>query len=222
MKRGIILSFCLICCLLTYAQQQKLRVAVAVQADTVFTLLGSWDTKTFDINLSKNIVGYIQEMMDTTLFELHQEEFPMMEDDKVQTGLPKNYLLKLWFKKLRKKQGYDMVVFIFKPEIGSKKYDYMNGFSYGMTTSDNTIFSLNDAMIFDTRDASELAHVNLYSDSEFMTRLNPDDQIRKLSVDYTQADVAKARILVDELNKAFALRVCQSLWIVRKKLDSKP
>lgn len=219
MKKGIVIFLCLLFCVFTYSQNRKIKVAVATNMDTTFTVLGPYGTRTFDVNLSKELFGYINSIIDTNLFDLHQVALPyyIISNTDNNVDFPKKSAIVKWLSELRKSKSYDMMLYLYKPIIDKTAHSGLNGFSYGMTTSGNKVFSLNDAYVFDTKDAAELAHVSLYSDSEYVTRLDSADRFSKSLIKYNINDIAKAKELIIELNKGFALRVCQNMMLAVRK-----
>jgi hypothetical protein len=223
MKKHLLLSILLFFCLITFAQNKTIKVAVVVNTDTVFSVLGPYSVKTFDINLPKELFGYINQMIDTSVFKLQEEVLPyqIAADSKQNIGFPKKNSRKKWLTELRKTKGYDMVVFLFTPQITHPTYRKLNGLAYGMSSSKNLVFSLNDAYIWDTRDAEDLAHVSLYTDSEFVTHIDPGKWYKKALRDYTPVDVQMVQPLIQNLNMEFALRTCQNMMIAKKAFEKK-
>jgi hypothetical protein len=223
MKKLLTLFFCLSFCFVSSAQNKKIKAAVVVNMDTVFTVLGPYGIRTFNVNLPKHLFGYMHEMIDTSAFELKEEVLPELIalDSKENMGFPKKSDRSKWLSEWRKSKGYDMVIFLFTAQIDHPTYRKLNGFSYGMTSSENLVFSLNDAYIWDTRDAEELAHVSLYAETEFVTRLEPADRFKKPLRDYTLDDIVLAQNLILNLNMNFALRACQHTMLAKRALDKK-
>jgi len=222
MKKGIALFLSLACCLMTFSQAKKTQVALVIHMDTVFTVFAPFGTKTIHLNLSDALKNFFLATIDTSMFELKSEVMPeWMSPKEDLMGMPAKSDLNTWFTKLRKKNSYDLVVMVYRPLIGVAKYDFMNGFSYGMTTTDNWVFSLNDAKVWDLRDKEELAHVNLYAESEYVTRLDEKNRITKPIKEYTLRDIAPAAELINNMNREFVMRLCQNLWRAKEKFDKK-
>ena len=222
MKKAITLFLCLAFCLLTYSQNKKIKVAVGVQIDTVFTAVGAYSTRTFDVNMTKYLLNDIRSKVDTSFFELNEEVLPdMLKNKAEEVGQLDKHQLVSWCSSLKKKKGYDLVLLLYKPETEVESYSFLNGFSYGMTVSDNKVFSLNSAVILDTRDASELSNTGISSNSEFMTRLLKKDRFQKPLRDYTVNDLSTARVMIENLDRDFAIKVLQGLQVAKTKLGSK-
>ena len=222
MKKTITLFLCLAFCLLTYSQNKKIKVAVGVQLDTVFTAVGAYSMRTFDVNMTKYLLSSIRSKVDTSVFEVNEEVLPdMLKNKAEEVGQLNMHQLASWCSALKKKKGYDMVLFLYKPQIEMESYSFLNGFSYGMTVSENKVFSLNSAVILDTHDASELSHIGVSSNSEFLTRLLKKDQFQKPLRDYSVKDLSTARVMIENLDRDFAIKVYQGMQVARTKFVNK-
>lgn len=217
MKKILFLLFTALLCQVAVSQKNTIKVAVATNIDTTFSLVGNFSVRDIDVDLSKGIFNYLSEYIDTATYQLSEarlpEEFRM--NGSAMVKMPGITTLKPWLSKLKNK-GYDLLVFIYKPILDDKANAGVMGFSYGMTVSENKVFSINDAYIVDLKTPEILTNINMNSESDYIFRQEPKDRIVKSIRKYNHKDISKACDIINELNRNFALRICQKLVIINK------
>jgi hypothetical protein len=217
MKKILFLIITVLFCQVAVSQKKTIKVAVATNIDTTFSLVGNFSVRDIDVNLSKGIFSYLSDFIDTATYELSEVKMPeeLKMNGSAMVKMPGLTTLKPWLAKL-KNSGFDQLVFIYKPILDDKANSGVMGFSYGMTVSENKVFSINDAYIVDLETPAILTNVNMNSESDYIFRQDPKNKIVKSIRKYDLKDISKACDIINELNKNFALRICQKLVIINK------
>lgn len=216
--KKIILSLCFLFFIsAAFSQTGKLRVAVSFDMDTNFTLLGPLSTKSLEINLTGTMYKQIEILVDTNSFQLIPEAFPeelTSANNPAMTGIPKVSEMQNWVNKMRKKEGYDLLLLIYKPLQLAGKYSSLEGLSYGLNTTKGIVFSLNNALVLDMKTMKLLAATNIESESDYiagtfiMDKSLPNDDSKNIETPIE---------MINKLNQDFAMKVFQCLQASKKK-----
>jgi hypothetical protein len=222
MKKFVLLVALLVVSFYGFSQQSsKCRVAVAVYQDKEFSLFGALITRSLPLNLADLKPGYIREVLDSNVFELKVVPFPtqLIVEEKEKHD-PSISTLSSWLKTLKNNEQHDIAVIIFSPLVDNSKHNFINGFSYGMNTSNKVIFSLNDALIIDLKTRKLLNRVGIRSVDDYLARAELTSFAKRPMLEYKVEDVKSQADLIVDLDKAFALKVCQQLTLAKRKLDA--
>lgn len=221
MKTIILSFFCMMAASTMFAQSSKLRVAVAFNTDSSFTVMGPISTKILDINLNDKLFDLIDRRVDIGTFQLTPVKIPedmSATDNSTVTGIPKMYMMASWLKSLRKKGAYDMVLILYKPVQNAASYTALNGFSYGIVTSKGFVFSLYNALVIDLKNNKFLAGTSIESELDFIAgKFDVDKMMDYNSIKNVQPFVEMINIHHEEL----ALKVAQCLLNAQKKMEQK-
>lgn len=220
MKKGILLTIVMLLCLMAQAQNKKIKIALAVKSDSTFTLMGSVFSRSFDINLNNSWLDYFKVGIDTSSVLIKQEALPVMLAEKVLSDGSTNLEpseMQAWMKDL-KKQGYDYLIYIYRPTINDASYKYLEGVSYGINIKRSIAFSLNDACIYDLAQGKQLLHTDLRSSSDFMLSLSDTKYERKQLKDYRIKDIEPAFDLIKTINQQYAAKIWQYMNLILKRM----
>jgi len=221
MKKIILSLLCLFFIGTTFSQSTKLKVAVSFDTDNTFTLLGPLSTKSLEIDLTDILYKQIEMLVDTNSFLLKQEAFPedlSAANNPSMTGLPKINQLQSWVKKMRKTDGFDLLLLIYKPILTAGTNTNFYGFSYGLSTSKGIVFSLNNALVFNMKTMELLAATTIESEADFIAGTFVLDK----NLPYEHAQNIESPVqMINKLNQDFALKVFQCLMASKKKLVQK-
>lgn len=220
MKKIILGLFGLFFICTAFSQTSKLRVAVTFDMDNTFSLIGPLSTNSLEIDLTGSLLKQIELLVDTASFELKKVEFPedlSAANNATLAGIPKRSLLSSWVKSLRKKEQFDLLLIVYKPVQMIGSYSYLEGFSYGMSTSKGIVFSMNNALVMSTKNMDILAATSLDSESEFIAGTFELDK----SLPFQHARNIETPIeMINKVNQEFALKVFQCLMASKKKLNN--
>jgi hypothetical protein len=217
MKKSILSIAFLLLLGLVHAQN-KLQVAVAFDMDTNFTLLGPLTTKTLEIDLTGNLYKQIELLNDTASFLLKRVDLPeeyRASNNPSMSGIPQMNLLTNWVKGVRKKQAVDLLLIVYKPVRIQGVHSTLQGFSYGINTGKNFVFSLNDALVFDVRNMKILAATSIESESDYLAGTFELD--KSLPFD-NQRNLETPIEMINKLQQDFALKVFQCLITSKRRL----
>jgi hypothetical protein len=222
MKKLVLLVALLVVSFSGFSQQtSKCKVAVAVYQDDVFSLFGPLITRSLQLNLSTLKPDYMREVLDSNVFELNVVPFPSrLIVDENEKHDPSLGTLSGWFKSLKNFNHYDIAVIIFSPLVDNPKNSFINGFSYGMNTSNKVVFSLNDALIVNLKTRKLLNRVGINSVDDYLAKSGVTDFAKKPMLSYTIEDVNSQADQIIGMDKAFAFKVCQQLTMAKRKLDT--
>jgi hypothetical protein len=219
MKKSILSIAFLLLLGLAHAQNNKIQVAVAFDMDTNFTLLGPLTTKTLEIDLTGNLYKHIEMLNDTASFQLKRVELPeeyRASNNPSMSGIPQMNLLTSWVKGLRKKQAVDLLLIVYKPVRIQGVHSTLQGFSYGINTGKNFVFSLNDALVFDVRSMKILAATSIESESDYLAGTFELD--KSLPFD-NQRNLETPIEMINKLQQDFALKVFQCMLVSKRRLS---
>lgn len=217
--KKIILSFiCLFFISAAFAQTGKMRVAIAFNTDTNFSLLGPLSINSLEIDLTGNLYKQIELLTDTSSFQLKRVEFPeelSAANNPASMGIPKKSLLTSWIKKLNKKEAYDLLLIIYKPIELTGPYASLLGLSYGLNTRNGVVFSLNNALVFNTKTMQISSATSIESESDYIAGTFELDK----NLPYAHRRNVETPIeMINKLNQEFALKVFQCLQIAKRKM----
>lgn len=205
-------------CITAGAQNTKFKVAVTINMDTTFTVYDFFGTKSFDVNLSKDLYSMICYNIDTTKYDVNYENTPQnIKEKNGYIGYKKEPFL-TWLNEIRENKGYKLLIVLSKPMIHPMSpFFHLSGYSYGMTTGRNDVFSMNIGSILDTRDGKYLVGYGMHASSEFIMRLEKKDRFIKTLDQYTLNDISKSITLIKALNESFAKNICMKMNLAREK-----
>ncbi len=202
------------------AQTGKLSVAVAFNTDTNYTLLGPLSTKSLEVDLTGTMYKQMELLVDTASFVLDRVAVPeeiSAANNPAMSGIPSKNQLAIWAKNLQKKEHFDLMLIIYKPLQMTGAYSSLEGLSYGVNTSKNYVFSLNNALILNMKTMEVLATTTIESESDFLAGTFAFD--KSLPFDNSR-NMEKPIEMINKLNQDFALKVFQCLQISKKRLTA--
>lgn len=203
------------------AQTGKLRVAVAFNTDTRFTLLGPLSVNSLDIDLTGTLYKQVEMLVDTASFSLKRVYLPediSSANNPSMTGIPTKSQLSGWFKSLRKKEEFDVLLMIYKPLQMTGTYAALEGLSYGLNTSKGYVFTLNNALVMNMGSMEVLAATKIESENDYLA--GQVEVIKDLRKDDSR-NIETPIEMINKLNQDFALKVFQCLQVTKKKLAQK-
>lgn len=221
MKKIVLSLLCLFFFHAAFSQTSKLRVAVAFNTDTYYSLLGPLSVKSLEIDLTDNLYKQIELISDTASFQLKKIGFPedlSAANNPSATGIPRKSALNDWIKSMRKKETFDLLLLIYKPVQMIGTYASLEGLSYGINTTKGTVFSLNNALVFNLKTMDILAATSIESESDFIAGTFELD--KNLPFDNNR-NIETPIEMINKLNQDFALKVFQCLLVSKKKLGQK-
>lgn len=220
--KKIILSLCFLLTIhVAFSQTGKLRVAVAFDTDTNFSLLGPLSIKSLEINLTDNLYQQIELLTDTASFDVKRIAMPeelSSANNPSSTGIPKKNLLADWMKVVRKKEAFDLLLIIYKPVQMTGTYASLEGLSYGINITKGTVFSVNNALVFNLKTMEILAATSIESESDYIAGTFELD--KNLPFDNSR-NIETPIEMINKLNQEFAVKAFQCLLVSKKKLLKK-
>lgn len=221
MKKIILSLCCLFMVHVAFSQSGKLRVAVAFDTDTNYSLLGPLSINSLEINLTDNLYQQIELLSDTGSFTLKRIVMPeelSAANIPSSTGIPKKSLLNDWMKNVRKKETFDLLLLIYKPVQMTGPYASLEGMSYGINITKGTVFSLNNALVFNLKTMDILAATAIESESDYIAGTFELD--KNLPFDNSR-NIETPIEMINKLNQEFAVKAFQCLLVSKKKLLKK-
>lgn len=219
MKKIILGLFGLFFICSAFSQTSKLRVAITFDTDNTYTLMGPLSTNSLEIDLTGSLMKQIELLVDTASFQLKKVDFPedlSAANNATLAGIPKKSLLSSWVKGLYKKERFDLLLIVYKPVQLIGPYSYLEGFSYGINTGKGIVFSMNNALVMNTKNMEILAATSLESESDFIAGTFELD--KSLPLQHIR-NIEKPIEMIYKVNQEFALKVFQCLMASKKKLN---
>jgi len=117
---------------------------------------------------------------------------------------------------LQRKNGYDLLLIVYKPIETNGLYSKICGFSYGLSMSKGLVFSLNNALVFNIRTMELLTTTSIKSELDFVAGFFVSDK----NIPSNDPKNINAPIqMINTFNQEFAVKVNQCLKASKQELS---